>query len=288
MTPSRSLDKINIFEYTDYRRYLSDYYQFQKSHTKVFSYRFFAKKAGLSSSGFYKELIDGKRSLSRALIEKFSDALKHNKKEAEYFECMVYFTEAKTVNERKLYFKMMMGIYESKPYKVLADQYEYFSKWYYVAIRELLAFHSYKGDYKALARTLNPPIRPDQAKKAIEILKRLKFIKSNGDGSYGKIEATLTTGSSPQDLNINLLNIINFQKTMLSMAQEAYDRHPLKKIDMSTLTLSVSDDTYQMMKEEISDFRKKLLNMAIKDKQPDRLYQLNYNLFPLTKVKETE
>lgn len=32
MTPSGSLDKISVFEYTDYRRYLSDYYRFQKSH----------------------------------------------------------------------------------------------------------------------------------------------------------------------------------------------------------------------------------------------------------------
>ena len=122
--------KISVFDYTDYRAYLSDYYKFMKKHSRAFSYRYFAQRAKIKSSGFYKELVDGKRSLSRSLILKFSEALKHNKKEAEYFENMVYFNESKTIEEKRLYFKKMMASYDSKAYKLLSDQYEYFSKWY--------------------------------------------------------------------------------------------------------------------------------------------------------------
>ena len=277
--------KISVFDYTDYRAYLSDYYKFMKKHSRAFSYRYFAQRAHIKSSGFYKELVDGKRSLSRSLILKFSEALKHNKKEAEYFENMVYFNESKTIEEKRLYFKKMMASYDSKAYKLLADQYEYFSKWYYVAIRELLSYVKFRDDYHMLANALNPPIRPDQAKKAISILEKLQLIEKDKTGYYRRCDPVVTTGYPQDDKRVRLLNIINFQKTMIDMAKVAYDKNQIKKIDMSTLTLSISEDAYSTMKEEIANFRKKLLGIAEKDRIPDRVYQLNYQFFPLSKLK---
>jgi uncharacterized protein (TIGR02147 family) len=275
---------ISVFNYTDYRKYLADYYAIQKKSNAAFSYRYFARRAGISSSGFYKELIDGKRSLSRSLILKFSDAIKHSRKEAEYFENMVYFNEATTVEERILYFKKMMACYEPKASTLLAEQYEYFSRWYYAVIRELLAYVRFKEDYRGLAKMVNPPIREDQAKKAIAILEKLDLIAKDEQGYYVRTSPVLTTGYPGGDQDVKLLNVINFQKEMLKMAAEAYDRHPLKKMDMSTLTLSVSEQTFAAMKEEIANFRKKLLSMAEKDDHPDRIYQLCYHFFPMTKV----
>jgi len=276
--------EISVFDYTDYRAYLADYYKFKKEHSRAFSYRYFAQKARIKSSGFYKELVDGKRSLSRSLIIKFSEALKHNKKEAEYFENMVYFNEGKSIEEKRLYFKKMMASYDSKAYRLLSDQYEYFSKWYYVAIRELISYIKFKDDYTRLANALNPSIRPDQAKKSVQILEKLNLIEKDKKGYYHRCDPVITTGYPQEDKRVNLLNIINFQKTMLTMADEAYDRNEIKKIDMSTLTLSISAETYQAMKEEIGSFRRKLLGMAEKDSNPDRLYQLNYQFFPLSKL----
>ena len=70
------------------------------------------------------------------------------------------------------------------------------------------------------------------------------------------------------------------------MAKIAYEKNRFKNIDMSTLTLSISEETCRAMKEEIANFRKKLLGMAEKDTSPDRVYELNYQFFPLTKLDE--
>jgi len=279
-----SENRISVFDYTDYRKYLSDYYHAQKERSKAFSYRYFAKKAGISSSGFYKELVDGKRSLSRSLILKFSSVIRHSKKEADYFENMVYFNEATTVEERVLYFKKMMAFYESKAYRLLGEQYEYFSRWYYVVVREILSYLRFKDDFKSLARMVNPPIREDQARKAVQLLEKLKLIEKGADGVYVRSAPVITTGYPVDDPKVSLLNIVNFQKVMLGMAGEAYDRFPLKKMDMSTLTLSISEETYIAMKEEVANLRKKMLNMAEKDEHPDRVYQLDYHFYPMTKV----
>jgi uncharacterized protein (TIGR02147 family) len=275
--------KISVFDYTDYRKYLADYYRLQKSVNPAFSYRYFARRAGINSSGFYKELVDGKRSLSRSLILKFSDAIRLSKKEAEYFENMVYFSEASTVEERKLYFNKMMSCYESKAYRLLEEQYEYFSRWYYIVIRELISFVRFRDDFRGLAKMLNPPVREDQARKAIDILEKLKLIERDNEGFYHRTSPVITTGYPSDDTRVNLLNVVNFQKEMLTMAHDAYDRHPLKKMDMSTLTLSVSEQTFLAMKEEIANFRKKLLSMAEKDDHPDRIYQLCHHFYPVTR-----
>jgi uncharacterized protein (TIGR02147 family) len=276
-------NRIIVFDYTDYRKYLADYYRQKKSACPAFSYRYFARRAGISSSGFYKELIDGKRSLSRALILKFSGAIKHSKKEAEYFENMVYFSEASTVEERKLYLNKMMSCYESKAFRLLGEQYEYFSRWYYSVVRELISFVRFKDDFRGLARMLNPPIREDQARKAIYILEKLRLVEKDKEGYYKRTSPVVTTGYPTDDTKVNLLNVINFQKEMLKMAHDAYDRHSPKKMDMSTLTLSVSEQTFFAMKEEIANFRKKLLGMAEKDERPDRIYQLCHYFYPVTR-----
>jgi uncharacterized protein (TIGR02147 family) len=275
--------RICIFDYTDYRKYLSDYYRLQKAKNPAFSYRYFARRARISSPGFYKELIDGKRSLSRSLILKFSVAIKLTGKESEYFENMVYFSEARTVEERKLYFNKMMSCYESKAYRLLGEQYEYFSRWYYVVIREIVSFVHFKDDFRALAKMCDPPIREDQAKKAINILEKLRLIDKDDQGYYRRTSAVITTGYPERDMRVDLLNVINFQKEMLNLADGSYDRHAWKNVDMSTLTLGISKATYQTIKQEIAGFRKKLLSMAEKDENPDRVYQLCYNFFPVTR-----
>jgi uncharacterized protein (TIGR02147 family) len=76
---------INIFDYTDYRKFLEDYYLERKTQRPTFSYQFLAKKAGFTNKGFVYNLINGKRSLSKSNLFKMREALGLNKYEADYF-----------------------------------------------------------------------------------------------------------------------------------------------------------------------------------------------------------
>jgi uncharacterized protein (TIGR02147 family) len=285
---NRRNDGISVFDYTDYRRFLADYYKIQKRANDYFSYRYFAQKAGFSSSGFYKELVDGKKSLSRGLVLKFAQAMKLNAKETDYFENMVFFNEAKNIDERKLYFNRMMASHNSKVYRLYADQYEYFSRWYYVAIRELIAIIKTKDNYHDIAKRLNPPITAEQVKKTIEVLERLRLIRKDDNGFYVQESSTISTDYPENDSRVDLVGIINFQKIMMQQAQEAYDRFPMRTIDMSTLTLSVSREGYENIKKEVAKFRRTLLNMAENDRNCDRVYQINYQLFPIVTIPEED
>jgi uncharacterized protein (TIGR02147 family) len=274
---------IRIFDYTDYRRYLGDYYKDQKTRHPFFSYRYFAGKAQITSIGLYKDVVDGRQSLSRRVIAKFSEAMGHSKREVEYFEAMVFFGEAKTIEERKLYFERMMACHESKARIIEASRYEYYSQWYYSAVRALLSFFPFDGaDFASLAKKLSPPIKTEQAKKAIEVLERLGMIRKNEKDCYEPCDQIITTGALHNDRKIQALNIINFQRKLLSLAAEAYDRYSERQMDMSTLTLSVSKETRRLIKEEAAVFRKKVLSLAENDAGPECVYQFNCQYFPLT------
>ncbi len=278
--------KISVFDYTDYRLYLQDYYSAQKSSNKAFSYRYFARKAGINSIGLYKDVIEGRQNLGRSLILKFSHTIGHGKKEAEYFENLVYFNEAKTVEERKLFFERMMSSYRSKARKIDADKYEYYSRWYYSAVRALLSYMRFKDTaaaHKTIARCLDPVIRPEQAKKSIQILKKLGLIEADKEGYLHLVDAVITTDKVKTEKNVAFLNIVNFQKAMIERATEAFDRHKSNKLDMSTLTLSVSEDTLQDIKKELALCRQKISGMAERDKNPTHVYQINQQLFPMSK-----
>ncbi len=276
--------KIRVFDYTDYRKYLLDYYKMKKKSQSAFSYRFFAKKAGFNSVGLYKDVIEGRQSLGRALTVKFSKALGHSKREAEYFENMVFFNEARSVDDRKLFFERMLACCDVKAVLIDTSRCEYYSKWYYSALRALLSFVRFKDDYAALAAMVNPPIKPDESRKAIETLERLGFIEKDGNGYYRLKDALISTGRLTADASVQAMNVMGFQRAMVDLGKEAYDRFPTDLIDMSSLTVSVSEATYREMKEEIAALRRKLLLKAEQEKAPDHVYQLNYQFFPLTKM----
>lgn len=280
---AKSKSSIRIFDYTDYRNYLSDYYKDQKSRNPHFSYRYFAGKAQISSIGLYKDVVDGKQSLSRRAITKFSDAMGHSKRETEYFEAMVFFSDANTIEERKHYFERMVACHESKARIINTSCYEYYSQWYYSAIRALLSFYSFNGiDFESLANKLSPPIKPEQAKKAIEVLTQLGMIQKNVNGFYEPCDQIITTGFVRNNRQAHVLSIIDFQKNFLTLAAEAYGRYSERQMDMSSVTLSVSKATRRLIKEEAAAFRKKVLSLAENDANPECVYQLNCQIFPLT------
>lgn len=268
----------NIFDYSNYRSFLNDYYLEKNKKDKKFSHRFFASKIGLNSTGFFSDVLKGNRNLTLPLILKFSKALKLKKDEQNYFENLVNFNQAKSADEKNNYYEKILSFKNIRADIIGKDQYEFYSKWYYSAIRELLYFYKFKNDYRSLAKKLNPSIRMEQAKKAVKILERTNLIKKDKKGYYKQTSSFITTGKEFQPLNIH-----NFQTANMELAKQALERHPKDKRDISTLTLTLSESSFKNAKQEIEKLRKKLLLIAEQDKKVDRVYQANFQLFPLTK-----
>ncbi len=275
----------SVFDYTDYRRYLADYYRESKRVIKAFSYRYFTKKAGINSVGLYKDIVEGRQKLGRAFIYKFSSAMNHSKKEAEYFENMVFFNESTSADERTLYFERMISCQKTSATNIDVTKYEYYSKWYYSAIRALISLGRFSDNekcYKKIGSILNPRIQPDEVKNALLLLDRLGFISKDKNEIFTLTDPSITTGVLKPHTNVLLMNVVNFQKEVMALANESIDRFGIDRINLSTLTLGISEATVNVVKEELAVLRNKIATLAKNDSSADRVYQLNMQFFPMS------
>ncbi len=132
----RTKNKLNIFEYVDYRFFLTDYIGFQKKQVKNFSHRAFAQKAGLSPS-LLNDIISKRQNLTTQAMYKYAVAMELPPKEIAYFEALVEFNNAGCNADKNRFFGEMVRLRGRSAVKFLdSQQYEYFSNWYNPVVRE--------------------------------------------------------------------------------------------------------------------------------------------------------
>ncbi len=269
---------LDLFAYYDYRQYLSDWLKEMKAIKPKFSHRYLLAKMGVSSSGFLSNIITKKRNLPLSHVSKLAEALQLDKKSTFYFENLVAFNQSKTLADKNRFFRNLLSIKPLRIKKIEESQYELFSKWHYVAIRELLFFFPFRNDYEALAKKMLPSIKTQDAKEAIEVLTQLGLIEKDGKGIYRQKENLIGTGDE-----VKSLQVANFQVATMELAKTAIDRIPHPDRDISVLTVTLSDTSFLAAVEEIRLLRKRILKMALDEIKPDRIFQCNLQLFPLTR-----
>ena len=273
------MSRPNVYDYLDYRSYLSDLFHFRKAGASHFSYRYFSKKAGFASPNFLQLVINGQRNLTNASIAKVAKGFSLKKKEREFFEYLVFMNQATLHDEKNYYYRKMISIVGFKSISTIAkDQFEYFSKWYYPAIREMLSFGAGAATPEKIAAKLIPKITVKQAASALGLLKRLKLITQSPDGNWEQVDRDISTGPE-----IKSMAVANFHKKMLQLATDSIDRFNASKRDISGLTLSIQHENLPELKDRLVSFRQELMELASYDENSDMVVQINFQLFPLTK-----
>lgn len=276
---------ISPFGFLDYRKFLGEWFRHKKALKPGFSYRVFCRKAGINSPGLISEILAGTRRLSRTYVAKFVQALGLDEAEARYFGLLVDFTQAGDEDARETLYS---GLLRSMPAPVQGlrrSQWEYFSKWYHVAVREALAIESVgesPEDAARLARRLDPPITAAQAQSALALLRDLDLIALDRDGRWKARHASLAT---PGDESQSLL-FRAYRKSMLARSAEALDRYPASAQNQSCVTMSVSEAGMRRILAQVEEFHKRVSETVRMDQGEDRVMQLNLQFFPLTALED--
>jgi uncharacterized protein (TIGR02147 family) len=268
----------SVYDYTDYHRYLGDYYLYLKSLDSKYSYRYICGKTGIKSTGHLSLILQGKTHISHLLTMRFVELCKLKKREAEYFRYMVLYGQAKTHEEKRGYFEKMARFAESAVHQVHADQYKFYSKWYHSAVWAVLDLHDTDGgDPGALGRLVEPSISASRVRSSLRLLESLGLVSRNDKGLLKPTHAVIDTGTRPPPVAVN-----NFAIRMLEMAREALDRFPREERSLSWGTVTLSERGYREVQREVRNFRRRVLHIAEND-SADRVYQVNVQIFPLSK-----
>jgi uncharacterized protein (TIGR02147 family) len=270
----------SVFDYIDFRAYLKNHYEEKRKEKPSFSYAVFARHAGLKNKGFIYQAINANKKLSHAHCYKLSKALGHTKEEAAYFENIVDFGLAKNNEDRDYFFKKALEFKKgaTSPARLLRrDQYEYLSQWYHTAIRAIIALQPFKNDYARLARMLSPSISASQAIKSVRLLERLGLIVKGAGGYYQITEKKVKASDEISQTAKNRFHV-EYHK----LAEKSIMEHPPNVHFVSSMTLGISQRTYDLILRETGEFKERILDIASGDRKADRVYQYQLVFFPLT------
>ncbi|MBI4411388.1 MAG: TIGR02147 family protein [Deltaproteobacteria bacterium] len=275
----RGAEKVNLFHYLDYRRYLKDRYIGAKKGRGSFSFRTFSKRAGFSSPNFFKLVMDGNRNLTEDSLSKFVVGLGLNKQEGEFFRNLVFFNQAHDEEKKALYYRRLIQSRKFNQLKPIEkNQYEYCSTWYYPVVRELIASSSFDGTPEWLAGHIYPPITEAAAKKSLEVLENLGFIAKMSDKTWKQTNPIVSTGAE-----VTSLALFQYHLNMLDLTKDVMQKIPAPLRDISSMTLGVKKERVQELKNKIRDFRQDVLKLVSVDSDPEEVVQLNMQLFPVSR-----
>jgi uncharacterized protein (TIGR02147 family) len=269
----------SIYDYTDFREALRDFFAIKKRQNPRFSHRALAQRLGFKSSGFFSMIIKGTTSISADTIIRFANFMQLGSHEATYFELLVRYNQAQKEDVKEHLHRKLLSCRQTSATILKEDQHAFFREWYHPVVREILDYYPYRGDYRALARMVQPAIAPEEAKKSIELLERLGLIIKNEDGSYSRTDRHITTGTG-----LSSQETKSFARKMLMLASDALDRAPADERTASWLTMSIAKENYPRLLDEIRSFRKRLRELSETDTDTDTVYQLNMQFFPCAKT----
>ncbi len=274
-----------IFGYTNYRDFLASLFQELKGRDPGYSYNQFAEDLGFPPTNAIWMVLTGRRKISPMAMKRLIEALGLKNLQRRFFVALVKHNNASRLSEREAQLAEMLKI-KAEALDAQGgnkEGLEYFSEWYFPVIREMVALPSFQADPNWIAQNLHMKILPKQAEYALELLQQLNLIRWDV-----RLKRFVQT-SGTIDLSGDLLSFaaIRYHEKACDMAREAITRVPAKERDFNTTTLRLTPDKVQQLRKILAEFRSQLLAMESQDPEgAAQIYQINTQLFPITKKEE--
>ncbi|MBQ2559379.1 MAG: TIGR02147 family protein [Fibrobacter sp.] len=271
-----------IVEYTDYRKYIQDYYD-ERKRSSAFSWQKFAQNAGFSSAVFLKYVCEGKKNLSVGAAGSVASAMGLAGFEQTYFVLMVSYAHAKDDKTKRAAFEERCALAKAHKVHVIGnDEFDYFKSWKNPVLREI-APHMPGAKPLEMARACEPAISAAEVSETLNFLVKMKLLKKDKDGNYHQTDKAVTMAS----MDAIPVAARDLQRQMGEFAIRALDL-PLSERTMSGFVLGLTERSYERIRKEMSDFYRRVVAIATEEDETERVYRLNMQLFPMSKRLETK
>lgn len=267
----------SIVSYTDFRQYISDFYE-ERKRTSAFSWREFNKLAGFSSPNYLKLVCDGKSKLSKIKVEAVAKAMNLAGYEQNYFDLMVSLDSAKEDRKKKeILLEMDRIAQEHKARLVDSDAFEFYQSWEYPVIRELAPMMP-GAMPKEIADACNEDISAEDVTRILKFLVKRGFLQKDGDKIYSQTEKTVVASKEALPLAIRSMH-----REMAGFAQKAIDKYPVEERHFMGITMGVNEELYGKVVAELEDCCRRVNAITANCENLDQVYRMNIQFFPFTK-----
>lgn len=268
----------DVLQYTNYRVYLRDYYEYKKKTVPAFSLRFFAEKAGLSSHAHLKLTIDGKRNITKNTVVKLIHGLGLENQRAAYFESLVFFNQAQNdVDKQVFYSQLLKASPRSKLHKMEKAQLRIFREWHHSVILEMVSLKNFRPIPDWVSKRLYGLVTPAQVTESFKLLLELGLLVKTANG-FRQRDPLITTDDEVQDMMVKL-----YHCQMLKLSADMLSSLPAPQRDFSALTFGIKREDFPNLKKHLQLMRKELLDFSAKAGEAEDVVQINIQLFPITR-----
>ena len=276
------VSKISVFMYFDYRDYIRAVLETMQS--KGLSLRAIQENAGVSGSAFFSRILDGSRPLSIANAKNIAKSWGLPDDESDYFLDLVRFGNEKNVDVREELLRKLLAVRANNQEFALQDSsLKFFSKWYYPVLRDLLPLLPPNMPAEKIGRMFTPVLRAPQVESGIRYLMESGFVTLDENGVY-HVEQPIV--STPPRVRSTILRKYHLKN--LEVNSEVYDLFTSDDRSVTSVTCSLSKESFEKVREEIAKLREKILALSREEKNPDRVCHVGFQLVNRAKVKEVK
>jgi uncharacterized protein (TIGR02147 family) len=276
------VSKISVFMYFDYRDFIRAVLETMQS--KGLSLRAIQENAGVSGSAFFSRILDGSRPLSVANAKNIAKYWGLSVDESDYFLDLVRFGNEKNVDVREELLRKLLAVRANNQEFALQDSsLKFFSKWYYPVLRDLLPLLPPNMPAEKIGRMFTPVLRAPQVESGIRYLMESGFVTLDENGVY-RVEQPIV--STPPRVRSTILRKYHLKN--LEVNSEVYDLFTSDDRSVTSVTCSLSKESFEKVREEIAKLREKILALSREEKNPDRVCHVGFQLVNRAKVKEVK
>lgn len=280
---------MSIYSYIDFRLFVQDRISILRSENPNLSIREILRRVECSSPSYYREVIlDAKKRMSMTIARRFAAFFSLTTDETEFFLLLVQYNQA-TAELDKLHFYEKLLALKKNPvtenHILNVKEYGYMTEWHHVIIRELLPLitnfgNRDKHERQELAQKLRVKLTDDQINTAIQVLESLKFIRKNSEGNYEKTEMAIRLDKKSPAAHATLCQFMDLAKSAIATTESGSRMAKMAVIGMNS-------EAFAIIERKINEAFQEIVEIAgTAGTSPDRLYALNLQLFPLTRLPD--
>ena len=268
----------SIFEYQHYRPYLRDYAMSKRASTYGFSYRQFARRAGINSPNYFQKIINEEKRLSPTTGEKFVKGLGLLGEQATYFRLLIQADRGPSekvraearYNVRRLQMKHIIIPND----RTIEPRFT--NHFCLPIIAELATCKNFKLTAENLVKVVNFHLTVSEAQTLINQVVQLGHIKEN-TGEY----------LIAQKKFVALSNVSNFKSVRsryISDYSKLHDNlvcqeHP--QVLSSGLVIAVSPKKYQLLINKMNEFLEIIHDDLAYDEEATDVIRVHLAAFPV-------
>lgn len=271
----------NIFSYTDFRKFLTDWLEARKEVEPGFNRAEMHRRLGLPNTRSYlPDLLAGKE-MSMTFLERFVVSLELTAEEARFFRVLVRFNQALTTEERELAFDQLVALNRTPRTILDPRHWRYYRDWHHGAVRALLGVHSLGDEPRRIGKLIQPELTEGQVKESLALLSDLGLIARNDEGFWKPTDHTLSTGEGARAEMVRQL-----QAQQLRLVERAALKPDGQGGQVvATNTISVSEEGLQLIRKRLEQFRSELRSIVHKDPHPaERVHLVTMAVIPITRA----